>query len=109
MHPFELLKAAGRYVQKNPESVMKAAVDATALRFGIPIAALRWMASQSKPSKKAPKDIEVGSSPPALRLGATVDAMGTPVRASAAIRIDEVSFGPQSLRIGVRLTEVKLA
>jgi len=35
--------------------------------------------------------------------------MGTPVRASAAIKIDEIDFSPESMRIGVKLSEVKLA
>jgi hypothetical protein len=35
--------------------------------------------------------------------------MGTPVRASAAIKIDEIDFSPESMRIGLRLSDVKLA
>jgi hypothetical protein len=59
-------------------------------------------------SKKAPKDVDIGSAPPALRLAASVDAMGTPLRASASIKVDEVSIAPGSIRIGVRLSEVQL-
>jgi hypothetical protein len=107
--PRDFLKAAVRYVRKNPQAIVKAAVDATSLRFGIPVAALRWAASQQKPSKKAPTDIYIDSAPPALRFGATLDAMGTPIRASASIRIDEISISASAIRIGVRLNEVKLA
>src|SRR5580698_5685856 len=107
--PREILSAAVRYVRNNPEVLVKAAIDATTLRFGIPVAALRWAASQGKGGKKAPKDVQIDTSPPALRLAATVDAMGTPVRASAAIRIDEVTIAANSVRIGVRLNDVKLA
>jgi len=109
MNPRTMIRAAVDYVKKNPDEVVRAAVNATNLKFGVPLAALRWMASQGKPSKKAPKDIEIGTSPPALRLSASVDAMGTPLRASAAIRVDEVSISPSSIRIGVRLADVKLA
>jgi hypothetical protein len=108
MKPRELLRAAARYVRDNPSALVKAATDATSLRFGVPIVALRWAAGQVAPSKKAPKDIEVGSSPPALRFGATVDAMGTPVRATGAVRIDEVTLSVDSIRIGIRLNELKL-
>jgi hypothetical protein len=103
-----LLEAAVGYVRKNPDEVVKAAMNAAGGRFGIPIAALAFFAGQIE-GKKAPTDIQVGSAPPALRLSATVDAMGTPVRASAAIKIDEVSWGPDEFRIGIRLHEVKLA
>lgn len=107
--PRALLQAAVGYVRKNPDEILKAAVNAAGLRFGVPLAALRYLTAQAPLGKKAPKDIEIGSSPPALRLSASVDAMGTPLRATAAIKIDEVDIATDSLRIGVRLSEVKLA
>ncbi len=108
LNPRAMLQAAVGYVRKNPEEVVRAAVNATGLRFGVPLATLRWFAGQLK-GAKAPKDVEISSSPPALKLSAVVDAMGTPVRASAAIKIDEVTITEEALRIGVRLREVKLA
>jgi hypothetical protein len=103
-----IFSAAIGYVKENPQEIVKAAINATGLRFGVPLAALRWGVLQLKPGKKTPKDIEIGSSPPALRLSATVDAMGTQVRASAAIKIDEVDLSVDALRVGVRLREVRL-
>src|SRR5215510_16378034 len=108
LSPRAMIRAAVGYVRKNPEEVVRAAVNATGLRFGVPIATLRWFAGQLGGSK-APKEVEISSAPPALRLSAVVDAMGTPVRASAAIKIDEVTITESTLRIGVRLREVKLA
>jgi hypothetical protein len=114
-----LFQAAVGYVRKNPDEVVKAAINAAGLRFGIPLAALRYLALEattdtrgngsSKRKSKMPQDIELGSSPPALRLSATVDAMGTNLRASAAVKVDEVEISPDTLRIGIRLTDVKLA
>jgi hypothetical protein len=109
MKPRDLLSAAIDYVKKNPDEIVKAAVNAAGLRFGVPIAALRYLSSQAKLGKKAPKDIEIGSAPPALRLSASVDAMGTALRASAAIRVDEVDLAPDQVRVGLRLADVKLA
>jgi hypothetical protein len=93
---------------------MKVATDATRLRFGIPVRVLLWAASQppkagKKPSKNAPTDIEIGASPPALRFAASVDAMGTAIRVSAAIRIEEVFIAPDTVRVAIRLNEVALA
>jgi hypothetical protein len=106
--PRAMIQAAVGYVRKNPDEVVRAAVNATGLRFGIPLATLRWFAGQVK-GAKAPKDVEISSAPPALRFSAVVDAMGTPVRASAALKIDEVTITETSLRVGVRLRDVKLA
>jgi hypothetical protein len=104
-----LLSASVDYVRRNPDELVRAAVNAVGLRFGVPIAGLRWLSSQAKLPRKAPQDIEIGSSPPALRISLSVDAMGTPVRASAAIRIDEIDLSPETMRIGLRLSDVKLA
>jgi hypothetical protein len=105
----ELLNAAVDYVRRNPDELVKAAVNAAGLRFGVPIAALRYLTSQAKLPKKAPQDIDIGTSPPAVRISLSVDAMGTPVRASAAIKIDEIDLSPSAMRIGIKLSDVKLA
>ncbi len=104
-----LLNAAVDYIRRNPDELVRAAVNAAGLRFGIPLAALRYLSAQAKLPRKAPKDIEIGSSPPALRISLSVDAMGTPLRASAAIKIDEIDLSPEALRIGIKLSDVKLA
>ena len=104
-----LVTAAVDYVRKNPDEVVRAVVNAAGLRFGVPLAALRYLTAQAKLPRKAPKDIEIGSSPPAIRIGLSVDAMGTALRANAAIKIDEIDLGPDALRVGIRLSDVKLA
>jgi hypothetical protein len=104
-----LLNAAVDYVRRNPDEIVKAALNATALRFGVPIAALRWLSSRASLPKRAPRDIDIGSAPPALRLSLSVEAMGTPLRASAAIRVDEIDLSPDAMRVGLRLSDVKLA
>lgn len=103
-----MLKAAVGYVRKNPDEVVRQAVNATGLTFGVPLATLRWFAGNLK-GKKAPKDVEITSAPPALRFSAVVDAMGTPVRAAAAIKIDEITINPDQVRIGIRVRDVKLS
>jgi hypothetical protein len=104
-----VLNAAVDYIRRNPDELVRAAINAAGLRFGIPLAALRYLSSQAKLPRKAPTDIEIGSSPPALRISLSVDAMGTPLRASAAIKIDEIDLSPEALRIGIKLSDVKLA
>ena len=103
-----MIQAAVGYVRKNPDEVVRAAVNATGLRFGVPLATLRWFAGQIK-GAKAPKDVEISSAAPALKFSAVIDAMGTPVRASASVKIDEVTISEESLRVAIRLRDVKLA
>jgi hypothetical protein len=103
-----VLNAVVDYVRKNPDELVRAAVNAAGLRFGVPIAALRWLSSQAKLPKKAPQDIDIGSAPPAIRLSLSLDAMGTPIRATGAVRVDEIDLSPEAMRIGLRLSELKL-
>jgi hypothetical protein len=103
-----LATASLDYIRRNPDELVRAAVNAAGLRFGVPLAALRYLSSTAKLPRKAPKDIDIGSAPPALRISLTVDAMGTAVRFSAAIKIDEVDLAPDKMRIGLRLSDVKL-
>jgi hypothetical protein len=110
MNPRDALRAFAGYVRANPGSIVKVATDATRLRFGIPIRALKWAAAQgtAKPSKNAPKDIELEPVPPALQFAASVDAMGTPIRVSARIRIEDVYIAPDTVRVAIRVQGMKL-
>src|SRR5260370_3805437 len=104
-----LLNAVVDYIRRSPDELIKAAVNATGLRFGVPLAALRWLSSRATLPRKAPRDIDIDSAPPAIRVALSLEAMGTPLRASAAIRVDEIDFSPDAMRIGLRLSDVKLA
>ena len=104
-----LLNATVDYVRKNPDEIVKAVVNAAALRFGVPIAGLRWLTSRARLPKKTPRDIDIASAPPAIRISLSIDAMGTPIRASAAIKVDEIDLSPEAMRVGLRLSDVKLA
>jgi hypothetical protein len=102
------LRAAARYLRENPREIVKTARDATSLRFGVPIVALRWAASKAATGKRAPKDVAIDAVPPAMRLAATIDAMGTPIRAKATLRIDEVRVSEAEMRVAVRIREIQL-
>ena len=103
----DFLSATTGYLRRNPDELVRATLNAGRLRFGVPIAALRWLAGQVK-GKKAPKDIELGAVPPALRLMATVNAMGTELRAGANLEIAEIEVGPEVFRVSLRVRDVNL-
>jgi len=107
LKPRALAQAAFDYLRRNPDEVVRAARNAAGLRFGVPVAALRYFTSQIK-GRKLPKDIELSTSPPDLRFAATIDVMGTPLRASTSVKVDDVSIQPDAVRIGIRLSNMKL-
>ena len=102
------LRSASRFVLKNPAAMFNIARHALGLKVAIPLDALRWFISNTPPGRKAPQDVTVIARPPAINVGASVDLMGTPVRASASIRIEELQVAPEQLRVKVRLSNVDL-
>jgi hypothetical protein len=106
--PKVLLRLAGNYLKEHPEEIVRALRGALGLRLGVPIDALRYLARELSDSKRAPKDVVIEAAPPGLRVGLTVEAMGTPLRASLIVYTEELDIGPESIRIGLRIAELKL-
>ena len=75
------------------------------LRVGVPIDALRWLLDRAAKSGKL-IDPVLTEVPPGIRFTATVDAMKTPLRASAVIYIDRMLITPEQIRIELRLEEI---
>ena len=102
-----LLGSAKNYLLQHPEELVRASKNALFWRFGVPLDLLRWLAAQMK-SPKAPKDLQIEAVPPGVRVGATLDLMGTVVRASGILYIEDVRFNAQELRMELRLADVSL-
>lgn len=93
---------------KNPTTMLSMARHALGMRVAVPLDALRWFISNTPPSKKAPQDITIIPRPPAISLGATVDLMGTTVRAGASIRTENIQISEHSVRVTLRLSDVTM-
>lgn len=95
-----LLEAATAYLRSHPEELLRILRNAIGLRFGVPIAALRYMAGQGG---GGPQDVEIEPDPPGVRVGATVELMGTTVRALTTIFVDGIRASSEELRVEIRL------
>jgi hypothetical protein len=102
------LRSAGRFVSRNPGTLFTMARHAFGLRVAIPLDAMRWFIANTPPSKKAPTDITVTARPPAIHLGATLELMGTLVRASGAILVEELRLLPAEMRVTLKLSDVQM-
>jgi hypothetical protein len=99
--------AVGTYLKDHPEELWRLLRNALAMRFGVPLAALRWLAVKGA-GKKAPKDVQIESVPPGVRVAASLDLMGTPVRASAVVYVERVRANATELCFELRLAQVSL-
>lgn len=105
--PFVLARAAVDYVRANPIELARVARNATRLKLGLPVGALRALASAAAKAK-GPKDVSIEAVPPGLRLGATLDLMKTPVRATATLRVEEIRVSEAELRFALRVRDIRL-
>ena len=105
--PQETVDALRSYLRQHPEEIGRAVRSALGLRFGVPLAALRWLGQQAERSGKV-EDLQIDSVPPGLRLGGNVDLMNTPIRAGAIIFVERVVFNDEELTVALRLEDVQL-
>ena len=101
-----MLEAAGGYLRRHPEELVRVVKNALGLRFGVPLDALRWLSARGN---QGPRDLELEAVPPGIRLAATVPLMGNQVRASGVAFIERLELSATTLRIEVRLADVALA
>ena len=105
--PQQTVDAVRSYLRTHPEEIGRAVRSALGLRFGVPLAALRWLGQQAERSGKV-QNFKIDSVPPGLRLSGDLDAMNTPIRASAIIYVERVVFNDEELTVALRLEEVVL-
>ena len=105
--PQETVDAVRSYLRSHPEEIGRAVRSALGLRFGVPIAALRWLGEQAERTGKV-EDFQIDSVPPGIRLAGNLDLMNTPIRAGAIIFIERIVFNDEELTVALRLEEVQL-
>ena len=93
---------------KNPTTMLSMARHALGMRIAVPLDTLRWFIANTPPSKKAPQDITITPRPPAIGLGATIDLMGTTVRAGASIRVEQIEVSDHKFKVTIRLGDVTM-
>jgi hypothetical protein len=108
IQPKVILRDATDYLKAHPEELLRVLKGALGLRLGVPIDALRYLARELGGGDKAPKDGVLEAAPPGVRFGATIDAMGTKLRASVVIFVEELNISTSELRFGLRLAELSL-
>jgi hypothetical protein len=106
--PKLLARHAADYLKKHPEEILRLLRGALGLRFGVPMDAIRYFAREFGGGPKAPKDVVIEAAPPGIRIGATVDAMGTALRVLAVVYVEELDISTTQLRIGIRIEGLTL-
>lgn len=103
-----IVQAAKSYLLDHPEEILRVLKGLLGLRAGVPLDALRYLARELAGGKKAPKDIVLDPAPPGLRAQMTVDAMGTPIRATLVATVEEIYITTEEIKFVVRISDLAL-
>lgn len=106
--PKVIFSRATDYLKEHPEEIVRALRGAIGLRFGVPLDALRYLARELTGGTKLPRDIELDSAPPGLRIAMTVEAAGSTLRVSQILYIEEVNVAVDEVRVALRIAELSL-
>lgn len=107
-NPKQLLQVAGNYLKAHPEELWRAVKGVAGARFGLPMDALRYLVREFATGEKAPKDVVIEAAPPGIRASLTVVAMGTPLRVSVIVYVEEIDITMESMRFVLRLEALTL-
>ena len=103
-----LISAAKNYLKEHPEEIVRALKGALGLKIGVPLDALRYLAKELTGGKKAPKDIEIDSAPPGVRIAMTVEAVGSVLRVSLCLFVEEIEITSDQIRVTTRIADLAL-
>lgn len=105
--PITALLASVGYLRRHPGEILRSLRNAARLRFGIPVVALQWLATEfTSTSEGGARDIEIHPSPPGLRMLATFEQMGTLLRGSCVVIVERVILNANQACVELRLKDV---
>ena len=103
----KIVSAVTNYLRENPQEIERAVRSTFGLRFGVPLAAFRWLVQETAEDANA-MDLVIEAEPPGLRVAATFEKMETRLRGSAVVFVNRVLLSGDELRFEVRLEQVGL-
>ncbi len=106
--PKVLLNVATNYLKVHPEEILRVVKGALGLRVGVPLDALRYLVAEFAVGKKAPTDVVIEAVAPGLRVGLTVDAMGTMLRVRLSLFVEELDISVDKILVTARIADMSL-
>jgi hypothetical protein len=98
------LRASFDYVRRNPLALVTVAREAARMRLVVPLDAVRWGLGKIRSDKLT--EVAVHAEGPGLGFSLVVAVMGNKLRVGGTVRIDEITAGPGTLRVEMRLHDL---
>lgn len=105
--PGRAVRAFGGYLRRHPEELLRAAKNATTLKFGVPVSALLWLARELG-GTKVPADLILEARAPGIYARASFTLMKTPLRGGANIIVQSVVIRDDAILVELRFEDISL-
>jgi hypothetical protein len=106
VEPRRAVESMVRYLTAHPEEIGRFVRSGLGLRLGVPLAAFRWILAEV--TKDAGLEAQLEVDPPGLQFGATVDRMGTKMRITAALFVQDIDIDDRQIRIELRVEDLNI-
>lgn len=105
--PKKAARAAGSYLKRHPEELLRAAKNAATMKLGIPVKALLWVARELG-GDKVPADLLLEARSPGIYARASFELMKTPLRGGANIIVESVDVRRDAILIDLKFKDISL-
>lgn len=103
----QAIEAATQFLRTHPDEITRFLRGGFGLRFGLPLAAFRWLITHVLGAANG-MDPVVEAAPPGLKVAATLEKMETKMRAHATIYITRIDISAHEMRMELRLEGVRI-
>ena len=107
LNPQNIVEAAATYIRAHPEEVTRAIRGGIGLRFGMPLAAFRWLVARLVDDAQG-LDPVLEARPPGLFVAATTERMQTRMRISAVVYVTKIRVDAMGVRMDLRVDELRI-
>lgn len=101
------MEAATAYVRAHPEELTRAVRGGIGLRFGMPLAAFRWLLAHLVGDAQG-IDPVLEARPPGLFVAATTERMETRMRISAVVYVTKIRVDAMGARMELRVEDLRI-
>lgn len=105
--PQNVVEAAATYIRAHPQEVTRAIRGSMGLRFGMPLAALRWLMANLIDDARG-LDPRIEARPPGLFVAATTERMETRMRISGVVHVTRIRVDDVRARMDLRVDDLHI-
>lgn len=105
--PQKAAMAAGQYLRRHPEELLRQLRCALSMKVGVPLPALRFLAEELG-GGRLPPDLVIEARAPGIFVAGSIVLMNTPLSASATLLVERIDSSSDAILVELRVASLSL-